>query len=99
MQLLRQALEARVVLLELGQLGPPLGLVDAQQLGDMFSSVTSRPRVSMPSSPTGGSRPIGVSRAAPRPAQRANTHASTREFSPKPGHRKRPSSSLRNQLT
>ena len=46
------------------------------------------------------SRPIGVSSAAASPSQRRKTQASTREFSPKPGHRKRPSSgSLRNQLT
>ncbi len=56
----------------------------------MSSSETSSPRVSMPSPPTGGIRPIGVSVAAPWPAQRANTQDSTREFSPKPGHRKRP---------
>ena len=44
--------------------------------------------------------PIGVSTASAAPSQRRKTHSSTRAFSPKPGHRKRPSSrSLRNQLT
>ena len=46
-----------------------------------------------------GTRPIGVSSAPPSPSQRSTTHASTRLFSPKPGQRKRPPSSLRNQLT
>ena len=46
-----------------------------------------------------GSLPIGVSTASAVPFTRSNTHLSTRLFSPKPGHRKRPSSSRRNQLT
>ena len=49
--------------------------------------------------PAVGSRPIGVSTASASPLTRSNTHFRTRLFSPKPGHRKRPSSSRRNQLT
>ena len=48
----------------------------------MSSSATFSPLVSMPSPPTGGITPIGVSIACALPAQRAKTHASTREFSP-----------------
>ena len=51
------------------------------------------------SSPSAGTRPIGVSTVSPSPSQRRKTHSSTRLFSPKPGHRNLPSSSLRNQLT
>ena len=51
-----------------------------------------------------GARAPGRSRSASRrprasPSQRRKIQASTREFSPKPGHRNLPSSSLRNQLT
>ena len=53
----------------------------------------------MSSAPSAGTRPIGVSSASAWSSQRSKTHASTRLFSPKPGHRKWPSSSLRNQLT
>ena len=41
-----------------------------------------------------GTRPIGVSRASAASSQRRKTHSSTREFSPKPGHRKLPVSSV-----
>ena len=47
----------------------------------------------------GGTRPIGVSTVSPSPSQRRKTHSRTRMFSPKPGQRNLPSSSLRNQLT
>ena len=46
-----------------------------------------------------GRYPIAVSTALAVPVMRSNTHLSTRLFSPYPGHRKRPSSSRRNQLT
>ncbi len=89
-QLVRELVELRVVLVELRQLRAPLLDVHAQQLGHVAFGRRRGRRASMPSLPTGGISPIGVSAAAPWPAQRANTHASTREFSPKPGHRKRP---------
>ena len=50
-------------------------------------------------SPSAGSSPIGVSTASAVPSQRRKTHSRTRLFSPKPGQRNLPSSSLRNQLT
>ena len=43
--------------------------------------------------------PIGVSCAASQPSIRSMTHLSIREFSPKPGQTKDPSSSRRNQFT
>ena len=46
-----------------------------------------------------GTWPIGVSTASAWPSMRSTIHLSTRLFSPKPGHRKPPSSSRRNQLT
>ena len=46
-----------------------------------------------------GTWPTGVSMAAAVPSRRSMTHLSTRLFSPKPGHRKPPSSSRRNQFT
>ena len=42
---------------------------------------------------------MGVSSAAPRSRERSTIHRSTRRFSPKPGHRNPPWSSLWNQLT
>ena len=53
----------------------------------------------MSSEPGAGTWPIGVSTAAAWPSMRSMTHFSTRLFSPKPGHRKPPSSLRRNQLT
>ena len=53
----------------------------------------------MSSEPGAGTWPIGVSTAAAWPSMRSMTHFRTRLFSPKPGHRKPPSSSRRNQLT
>ena len=53
----------------------------------------------MSSEPGAGTWPIGVSTAAAWPSMRSMTHLRTRLFSPKPGHRKPPSSSRRNQLT
>ena len=46
-----------------------------------------------------GTVPIWVSRPVARPRQRSMIQASTRRFSPKPGHRKRPEASRRNQFT
>ncbi len=43
-------------------------------------------------SPAAGTRPTGVGTAPTCPARRAQIHATTREFSPNPGHRNRPSS-------
>ena len=49
--------------------------------------------------PGAGTWPAGVSTASALPSQRRKIQASTRLFSPKPGHRNLPSASLRNQLT
>jgi hypothetical protein len=46
-----------------------------------------------------GTRPIGVSFASTVPSTRSRTYLRMRLFSPKPGQRKPPSSSRRNQLT
>mmetsp|Transcript_25304 Transcript_25304/g.63441 ORF Transcript_25304/g.63441 Transcript_25304/m.63441 type:complete len:271 (+) Transcript_25304:529-1341(+) len=62
----------------------------------MTSGVMSRPEMSMASDV--GTNPMGVVRALPAPSTRSQIHFSTREFSPKPGHRNLPPS-LRNQLT
>ncbi|COX54122.1 Uncharacterised protein [Mycobacterium tuberculosis] len=43
--------------------------------------------------------PIGVVAPPALCSMRSTIHFSTRLFSPKPGHRKRPSSPRRNQLT
>ncbi|SKS13309.1 Uncharacterised protein [Mycobacteroides abscessus subsp. abscessus] len=58
---------------------------------------TSRPDRSRSSTP--GTVPIGVDTPLARCSIRSTIHLSTRLFSPKPGHRKRPSSPRRNQLT
>src|SRR5690242_7820821 len=66
------------------------------------ASATSSALVSSPvrsSAPGAGTCPIGVSIAEPVPSRRSTTHLSTREFSPNPGHRNRPSSPRRNQFT
>ena len=73
-----------------------LGL-DAQQLAPCPRSRRPGPRCR--SRPSAGTSPTGVSIASASPSQRRKIHASTRLFSPKPGHRNLPSSSLRNQLT
>ena len=72
-------------------------LVDGEQLARAPRRRCSRPSVLRSSGV--GSRPIAVSTASPSPAQRRKTHSSTRLFSPNPGQRNLPSSSLRNQLT
>ena len=46
-----------------------------------------------------GMNPIGVSTPLPWPRTRSKIHLRTRMFSPKPGQRKLPFSSVRNQLT
>ncbi len=83
-------------------------LVDRREL-DLHSAVSTRSSSAMSSSETSspsrsialgaGTLPIGVSTASAVPSQRRKTQASTRLFSPKPGQRNFPSSSLRNQLT
>ena len=46
-----------------------------------------------------GIRPIGLAAAWASPESRSMIHFRTRLFSPKPGHKNLPDSSLRNQLT
>ena len=66
-----------------------LPLVDVDREGSVMSaSDTSRP--SMSSADPVGTTPIGVSMPAALCSMRSTIHFRTREFSPKPGHRKRP---------
>ena len=74
---------------DLRHLGRPLGAVDAQQPPAARPRASARP--SQSSADSVGTRPIGVSAAAPLPFTRSIIHSSTRRFSPKPGHTKRPS--------
>ena len=83
---------------DLRDLGPPLVDVDPQRGLD----VGRRRCPGRSRSSASGGRARGRSGSRPRrrvPSSRSTTHLSTREFSPKPGHRKPPSSSRRNQLT
>ena len=50
-------------------------------------------------SATDGTMPMGVETPSASPSTRPTIHLSTRLFSPKPGHRNRPSPPRRNQLT
>ena len=58
----------------------------------------SRPSVFRSLRAAAGGRSASRPRSA-LPSTRSSIHSSTRRLSPKPGHRNRPSSSLRNQLT
>ena len=84
-------------LLDLRDLGAPLVGVDRERLLELLAATgpALRRRATPASAP-------GRSASRPRrrvPSMRSTTHLSTRLFSPKPGHRKPPSSSRRNQLT
>ena len=83
---------------DLRHLGRPLVAVHAQQLVDLRAGRATRP-VEVQRVRRRAPGPTAVSVARPRPFTRSIIHSSTRRFSPKPGHRKRPSWPVRNQLT
>src|SRR5439155_19833812 len=106
----RSSSASKCLRIDAGRLSPNLARCSRTCVSSAFSASVStlssvrrasgdRSSPSVFSAPSAGTRPIGVSLASASPSQRRNTHSSTREFSPKPGHRNFPSSSLRNQLT
>ena len=64
------------------------------------SSMSTRPSPAVLIAPGAGTSPTAVGVAmSSSPASRRHIHSMTRTFSPKPGQRKRPAASRRNQLT
>ena len=90
------AADGGVVRVDGAELRAPLREVDVEQRRQVLVGEVETSQVEGVGA---GTLPIGVARASPRSAQRSKIQASTLEFSPKPGHMKRPSASLRNQLT